>query len=94
MAGVQWKAKTRVGEHILGIAAVNVVASEPGMIAKIFVIGCTVLALTAGPPKPCGPDTGTNIEHGTIAGRGNFTNDLVARDYRVTDSREFSIDEM
>jgi hypothetical protein len=50
------KAETGVGDGILGVAAVDLVPGEPGVLAQVLAPGETVAALAVGPPQPRHPD--------------------------------------
>ena len=48
--------ETSVGDGVLGVAAVDLVPGEPGVLAEVLAPGETVAALAVGPPQPRHPD--------------------------------------
>jgi hypothetical protein len=46
------KAETAVGQSILGVAAVDLVPGEPGVLAQVLAPGEAIAALAVGPPEP------------------------------------------
>ena len=70
------------------------VAVKPGAVTEIFAFARAVLALAAGPAEPRNADTGADSEFGASANRGNFADNLVSGDHRVSDIRQFAIDDM
>ena len=53
----QGKAKALVGNRILGVAAVEVVAGELRAVAKILLAGPAIATLSVGPAEPGDPDS-------------------------------------
>src|SRR5581483_419049 len=52
IAGWQREAESRVGDGVLGVAAVDVISGEAGAVAQVLAIGKAEAAVSAGPAQP------------------------------------------
>jgi len=95
VSGGNGKAKTRIGDGIFGVAAVNGVAGEAGLLTKVFTIRAAKAAFAAGPAKPRDADAITGIEtlH-AFALDNNGADDFMAGHERELGVGQFAIEEM
>jgi hypothetical protein len=86
------QAEALVGEHVLGVAAVDAAAGEAGSLAEVLAAAPAILAFAAGPAEPRNADTVAGFE--AISGIQYGTHDLVAGRHREAAVRQLAIDEM
>src|SRR5207247_10392400 len=80
------KAEALVGDGVLGVAAVEVVAGEPGLVAEILAPARAVAAAAVRPSQPGDAQT--------AAARLLDADDLVARNERELRARPLSVDDV
>ena len=83
-----------VGEHLLGIAAVELVAGEPGFLAKVLLAGVAPPAFAAAVAQPRDAHPGSGRKLRPSPGLQDFAGHLVARDDRAGDVRELAVDDV
>ena len=89
------KAETGVGDGVLGVAAVDLIPREPGVLAQVLAPGETVAALAVGPPEPRHPDPLSYREAvRTLAELLHRTYYLVARDQGQPGIRQLPVDDV
>jgi hypothetical protein len=78
-----WKAETLVGDGVLGVPAVEVVAGEAGAVAEVLALRGAVATAPVRPSEPGHADA--------LAGSLDAAGDLVAEDERKLRSLEFAV---
>src|SRR4051794_9541291 len=90
--GVDRETITLVGDSQLGIAAVDLVAGEVGVIAQVFLAAAAIRANAAGPAKPRHPDPVANRESvRPLPSPDNDADDLVPWNKRKFRMRQLAV---
>ena len=80
---------------MLGVAAVDVVAGEPGAVAKVLATTEAIATFAAGPTQPGNPDSIADSEALRPLPRPDDTaNDLVSRNKRQLRLRQLTIEDV
>jgi hypothetical protein len=94
---VLWNRKDEalVGDRPLGVAAVDVVAGEAGVLTEVLAAALAVAAGAVGPAEPGDSDAVALVESGgALSARGDPTHDLVAGNQRQLRPVELAVDDV
>ena len=89
------QAEALVGDGQLGVAAVEVIAGEAGVVAEVLAAGAAVAALAVGPAEPGDADAVAGREAlRPLARAGDGADDLVARHQRQRRLAELAVEDV
>ena len=92
---IQRKTKSRFGHGEFGVAAIDRVTGEPGVVTQVFPVCFAILTMAAGPAKPRDPDAGPHpeiVDPGTAF--HNFSDNFMPGNERKFWVRQFAIHDM